>query len=309
MFNYDLPQVPQAPAELENYVAANESKHKLKPDNEARIVWADSSKAKTPYAIVYLHGYSASHREGGPVHTKLAQQFGCNLYLARMADHGIDTTDAMMLFSPERYWNSAKEALAIGNAIGDKVIVMSCSTGSTVALMLAGQYPDLVDGLINLSPNIKLKDPAAFLLNDPWGLQIARMVLGGDYREVQRPEEEAKYWYVKYRVESLVQLEELLEETMNKETFEKIKQPSLTLYYYKSETEQDEQVRVDAMFKMNEQISTPDSLKVMTAIPNAGEHRIACDIISKDAATVYLETEKFFIEKMKASKVAYALNK
>lgn len=33
--------------------------------------------------------------------------------------------------------------------------------------------------LINLSPNIAINDPAAFLLNNPWGLYIARAVMGG----------------------------------------------------------------------------------------------------------------------------------
>src|SRR5438445_194313 len=67
-FDSVMPQVPQGASELETYVANQESKHKLKPDNEARIVWADSSKRKTEYAIVYLHGFFASEKEGYPVH-------------------------------------------------------------------------------------------------------------------------------------------------------------------------------------------------------------------------------------------------
>src|SRR5437764_317139 len=63
-----LPAVPSAAAQLEAYVKANEAVHKLKPDNQARIVWAnDSTKQKTPYAIAYLHGFSASQAEGEPV--------------------------------------------------------------------------------------------------------------------------------------------------------------------------------------------------------------------------------------------------
>ena len=48
--------------------------HRLKPDNEARIVWADSSRQKTAYAIVYLHGFSASLGEGDPTDTDIALQ-------------------------------------------------------------------------------------------------------------------------------------------------------------------------------------------------------------------------------------------
>ena len=169
-----MPVVPQEPAALEKYVAQKESLHKLKPDNEARIVWADSTKKKTPYSVIYLHGFSASQKEGDPVHWKFAKEFGCNLFLSRLADHGIDTTEQLLYFTPDRLWESTKEALAIGKVIGDKVIIMSTSTGGSVALVLAVMYPDDVFALINLSPNIALNDPNAWVLNEPWGLQIGR---------------------------------------------------------------------------------------------------------------------------------------
>ena len=107
VFDAAMPSVPQQPAELEKYVATRESKHQLKPDNEARIVWADSSKNKTKYSVVYLHGFSASEEEGNPVHRDFAKKFGCNLYLARLADHGIDTVDQLLYFTPDRWWQSS----------------------------------------------------------------------------------------------------------------------------------------------------------------------------------------------------------
>lgn len=165
-------------------------------------------------------------------------------------------------------------------------------------MLLAAEYPDDVYGLINLSPNVALRDPAAFLLNDPWGLQIARMVMGGNYREWIPDPERAKYWNGKYRLESLTQLEELVESSMTEETFAKIKQPTLTLFYFKNEKEQDTEVSVSAMLKMNAQLATPDSLKVMVSMPKAGAHVIGSSIVSKDVEGVYREIEKFTIEKL-----------
>ncbi len=298
-FDLTLPTVPHDAAALEKYVRDNEAKHVVKPDNEARIVWADSSKMKTEYSIIYLHGFSASQKEGDPIHRRLAAKFGCNLYLARLADHGVDTTEALLYFSADRFWETSKQALAIGKQLGDKVIVLSTSTGGTTALMLAAEYPNDVYALINMSPNIAINDPAAFLLNNPWGLQIARMVLGGDYRITGADEERAKYWNKKYRIESLVQLEELVEQRMNEETFARIKQPSLTLYYYKDEENQDPEVKVSGMLKMNEQLSTPADMKQTIAFPNAGAHVIGSDLASKDVEGVYQAIEKFFIEKLK----------
>jgi len=298
VFDKKLNTIVAEPSALEAYISLNESKHRIKPDNEARIVWADSSKQKAEYAVVYLHGFSASQMEGDPIHRRFAKQFGCNLFLSRLADHGVDTTETLLQFTADRFWESVKEALAIGKAIGDKVILMSTSTGGTAALMWAKEYPDDVYAIINMSPNIAINDPAAFLLNDPWGLQIARMVMGSNYREWEAEEQRMKYWNNKYRLESLVQLEELVECSMNKETFSKVKQPSLTLYYYKNEEEQDPEVKVSAMLEMNELLATPDSLKIIVAIPNAGAHVIGSPLVSKDVEGVYQNIEKFAIEKL-----------
>ncbi|HEU5146549.1 MAG TPA: alpha/beta hydrolase [Chryseosolibacter sp.] len=302
LFSKTFPSVPASADSLEGYVSQCESKHRLKPENDARIVWFDSTHRKTEYAVVYLHGFSASRKEGDPVHRQFAETFGCNLYLARLADHGIDTTDALYYFSADRAWESAKQALAIGQQLGDKVIIMSTSTGGTLALMLAAEYPDKVDALINLSPNIAINDPAAFILNDPWGIHIARMVLGGDTRNTGADAETSKYWNGEYRIESLVQLEELLESAMTPETFQRVHQPSLTLYYYKSEEEQDPQVKVSAMLEMHADLATPDSLKVAKAMPDAGAHVIGSSITSADVHGVSLEIEKFAMEKLHMTK-------
>jgi esterase/lipase len=295
VYDLSLPSVPDNATALESYIAKQEGRHKLKPDNGARIVWADSVHTKTKYAVVYLHGFSASQKEGDPVHIQFAKEFGCNLYLARLADHGVDTTETLLNFTADRVWNSAKEALAIGNTIGDKVILISTSTGGTLALKLAAEYPDKVSALINLSPNIAINNPAAFLLNDPWGLYIARMVMNGKYRNTGGTDEKAKYWNTKYRLESAVQLQELLETSMTKETFKKIHQPSLTLYYYKNEQEQDPEVKVSAMLWMNKELATPEEMKIAKAVPGAGAHVIGGSLASHDVETVYTEMKNFAV--------------
>jgi hypothetical protein len=56
------PEVPSRLSELSKYVSTREDTViGLKSGNEAYIQWADSSnKAKTPYSIVYIHGFGAS---------------------------------------------------------------------------------------------------------------------------------------------------------------------------------------------------------------------------------------------------------
>ncbi|WP_316823403.1 alpha/beta hydrolase [Pedobacter gandavensis] len=293
-YSAQLPVVPQLP-ELENYVKSIESKHKVKPGNEAEIVWADSVlKQQSEYSVVYLHGYSASKEEGNPVHTHLAKEIHANLYLARLADHGIDTVAAMEYYTPDRAWESAKQALEIGKRLGKKVILMGTSTGGTLALKLAAEYPKDVYSLMLISPNIEINEKFAFLLNKPWGLQIARLNIGGKEREVADSDPRyAKYWYTKYRLESAVQLQELVATTMNKQTFEKVTQPTLLLYYYKNEQEQDKTVKVSAELRMFDELGTPAGLKVKKAIPNGGDHVLGSYITSKDIPSVLQAVDDF----------------
>jgi pimeloyl-ACP methyl ester carboxylesterase len=295
-----MPIIPATADSLTQYIQAHEAQHRLKPDNQARIIWAnDSAKAKTPYSMVYLHGFSASQGEGDPVHRDIARHFGCNLYLSRLAEHGIDTADQLVNLKSDNYWESAKEALAIGQQIGHKVILVGTSTGGTLALKLAAEYPEIA-ALVLLSPNIAINDPNAWLLNNPWGLQVARMVKGSKYNDAtdKRPEYQ-QYWNYHYRLEAAVNLEELLESSMTKATFEAVKQPTLLLYYYKDKVHQDSVVRVDAALKMFDELATPADLKRAVAMPNTGNHVIGSWIKSKDVVGVEREITRFMTDVLK----------
>lgn len=300
IYTNDLPALSDSAQQLEIYVADQEKKHRVKPDNEARIVWYnDSLKNLTEYAIVYLHGFSASQEEGNPVHRNLAKAFGCNLYLARLAEHGIDTSDALLNYTATGLWQTAKEAYAIGKKLGKKVILMGTSTGGTVALQLAAAFPDIA-GIILYSPNIEINDPNAWLLNNPWGLQIARLVKGSDFNTAGHDDAAyKKYWNYTYRLEATVQLQELLETTMVPATFSSIRQPVLALYYFKDENNQDKVVKVSAIQKMMKELGTPDSLKRSVAMANTGNHVLASPILSKDVAGVEKETSLFLQQVMK----------
>jgi esterase/lipase len=286
VYSTTLPAVPSDAMALENYIREQESKHKIKPNNEARIIWAnDSLKNSTEYALVYLHGFSASQMEGDPVHRNLATYFGMNLYLSRLQDHGIDTTVPLGAMTAQGLWESAVQALAIGKKLGKKVLLMSTSTGGTLSLKLAAAFPEIA-GLILLSPNIEINDNKAWLLNNPWGLQIAQAV-AGTYRVVSDTTAiYARYWNNRYIMTAPVELEQLLETTMKSSVFEKITQPVLLLYYYKNEQEQDPVVKVSAMKRMYRALSTPDSLKREMALPNTGDHVLASPIKSKDVGSV-----------------------
>lgn len=280
---------------LDSWIAKRESMWKVKTNNEARVIWTDeTNKTRTEYSIVYLHGFTASQAEGDPVHKELAKTFGCNLYLSRLSMHGLKGEDQLIDLTVDTYWESAKEALVIGRKLGKKVLLVGTSTGGTLALKLASRYPDLVAGVILLSPNISIRGSSAWLLNKPWGLHIARLVTGGKYITPKDTSElYLKHWSGKYRIEAAVQLQQLLAKTMHIGTYKSINQPLLLLYYYKDKDHQDEVVSVDAMLDMFDKIATPEHLKMQVAISDAGDHVIGSHIKSKDVESVINESKSF----------------
>lgn len=290
--------------ELDAYVESSERMVQgIKPDNHSRIVWADSVR-KTEYAIVYLHGFSASPMESNPVHIELAKRFGMNLYIPRLSQHGLEDVDAFLQLTPSSLMESAKEALAIGQILGKKVILMSCSTGGTLSIYLAANFPDMIHAQILYSPNIEIADPTAGLITGPWGEVMLKGIVG-DYRVISEnvgtPIEQ--YWNLRYHSQGLLALQSLLDQTMTAEVFQKVRQPFLMGYYFESEEEQDPVVSVRAMRSFFESTSTPDDLKVDSPFSDVDNHVIASDLQSKDVESVIDITSYFLRDILKIEPV------
>jgi pimeloyl-ACP methyl ester carboxylesterase len=281
--NNDLPVVQGSLRTLEQTILQEESEHNIKPDNGARIFWADDRlRQRTDYCLLYLHGFSASWYEGYPVHKDFAERYGCNAYFPRLASHGLITDDPLIDMTPECLWEDAKKALLVARTLGKKVIIMSTSTGGTLSLKLAADFPEYVEGLILYSPNIRINNKGTFMLTQPWGLQFARKKTGGKYR-ITHPDSastECQYWYCKYRLEGVVYLQQLVEATMKPETYRRVTAPVFLGYYYKDEEHQDPVVKVDAMLEMFDKLGTLPGKKMKTAFPDAGVHTLACELTS-----------------------------
>ncbi len=293
-----LPAVSADLPALESKIMTTEKENPLiKADNQARIVWADSTHQKTPYSIVYLHGFGASQAEGAPVHTTLAKEYGCNLYLSRLIEQGIESDSAFKQMTAENFLTSAKEAVAIGKALGEKVIIMGTSTGGALGLYIAAENPDIA-GLIMYSPIIAARNEQLKLLSMPWGNQMMAWVVGSDHVVEEREGLDKQYWSHVYFIQGYTALSVLVEETMTEATFKKVKMPVFLGYYYKNEEEQDDVVSVAAMLEMYDALGTPDSLKRKEAFPEAGNHVIASYIRSSDWENVLKATDRFLSEVM-----------
>jgi esterase/lipase len=265
----------------------------LRENNEARIIWADASqKKKTPYSVVYLHGFSASQGEGAPMHEDFAKRYGSNLYLARLYGHGLKEEEALLDWTPEKFIESAKRAIAIGEQLGEKVIVMGTSTGCTAALYLASGNPN-IHALINYSPNIDVANQDAWLLTQQWGLQMGRYTNGSDYHSWVPNQGTANLVTYKYRLEAVVALKSLIDATMTAEVFSKITQPLFMGYWYKNEQIQDHVVSVSRMLEMYDQLGTPETKKRKIAFDEATNHVLASPLWNENFEKVKKETFNF----------------
>ena len=175
----------------------------LKPDNEKKILWHDKAGVKTPWSIVYIHGFSASRHELSPVVETLARGMGANVYYTRLAGHGRDG-EALANVSVGDWQNDARIALGWGRELGNQVLLVASSTGAALALWLAHRYDAEVDGLVLLSPNFGPKDRRGQFLLWPGGKYLARLIIG-EYREWEpRFAKMHRYWQCRYPVEALV---------------------------------------------------------------------------------------------------------
>lgn len=162
--------------ELDAWLARREAEvPRLRPGCAKRVLWArpcERPGERTALSVVYVHGFSASGREVSPLPERVAEGLGANLFLARLAGHGQD--GAAMGEATLRDWRGdLAEALAIGRALGRRVLLMGCSTGCTL-LALALAEGEEAAGAVMLSPNFGVASRRVQLLLD---LPVVRTVV------------------------------------------------------------------------------------------------------------------------------------
>ena len=225
-----LGAIPNSPLALEEYLAASErGAADIVPGAEKALLWAHDDRRRTPLAIVYLHGFSATRQEMAPLTEQLAAELGANLFLTRLSGHG-QNPSAMGRVSATDWLRDTLEAYEIGLAIGERVIVVGASTGGTLALWLAERVPrESLAALLLISPNLGPRDSRAMWLAGPWGRQLAELMLGEEYRWTPSNDLHARYWNWRYPTRALVPMMALVR-TVRDSDLEGINVPTLMLY-------------------------------------------------------------------------------
>lgn len=227
--NYDERFLPD---DLDAYLAQSEAAFgDLRPANQRQIVWAyPASRARTPLAIIYVHGFSAGPGELRPLPDLVARKLGANIYYARLRGHG-RSGDAMRDGSVHAWVNDFAEAVAIGRRLGERVIVMATSTGASLATWAATQ-PELmrnVAGLVQFSPNYGLQATGSFLLSMPWAKQMVQLVIGERRSFEPANDLHAQHWTSEYPSLALLPMASMVK-LADAADARKIEIPSLFVY-------------------------------------------------------------------------------
>jgi esterase/lipase len=218
------------PKDLPQYLKHTEASFSdIVPGTEKTIIWANTTKTKTPLSIVYLHGYSATRQETAPLIDQVAARLGANLFYTRLTGHG--RTDSAMAEPTVNDWlNDTAEAFEIGKRLGDKVIVIGTSTGGTLATWLAEQpNTEEILAVVLISPNYGPKERMSEILAWPWGEQMAALLVGSEFSWTPANEQQAKYWTHRYPSKALVPMMSLVK-FVRESKLENIHTPVLVIY-------------------------------------------------------------------------------
>jgi pimeloyl-ACP methyl ester carboxylesterase len=165
---------PETIAALDEWIKTSEAAFPgIKPGNAKGIVWNSAAKERTPWSVVYIHGFSASRLETAPVADLVAKALGANAFHTRLAGHGRPGT-AMGDATVQDWMADALEAVRIGHTLGERVLVISCSTGSTLATWLA-MTPEgsKIAAHVFVSPNSSTAHGASRSLMASWGTSVS----------------------------------------------------------------------------------------------------------------------------------------
>ncbi|CUH81197.1 Thermostable monoacylglycerol lipase [Tritonibacter multivorans] len=252
----------------------------ITPGVEKRVVWAGVSEAKTPVSVLYVHGFSATSEEIRPVPDRVAAALGANLVFTRLAGHGRGSA-AMAEPTVQDWMQDVAEALAVARHVGERVVVMSTSTGGTL-MALAELDPELkraIAAQIFVSPNFALQGSMDKVLSLPAARYWGPIVAGAERAFEPANTEHGRYWTTTYPTVALMPMAAAVQ-TVQKQDWSRATTPAL-FWFSPEDWVVDASVTADlaAQWGGDSTVGHPD----LSAGDDPYSHVIAGDIMSPHA--------------------------
>lgn len=246
----------------------------IRPGLAKGVVWHAAKRERTPWSVVYLHGFSASRLETAPLAEQVAQALGANLFHSRLTGHGRASPQAMGEASVQDWLADTTQALRIGQLLGEKVLVISCSTGSTLATWLALRPEGRsIAAHVFISPNFGPRDKRSELINGPWGQQIALALQGEMRGRTTEDPREAHAWSTRHPTSALFPMMALVQQVRASD-MAPFQTPLLVLY-----SEQDRTVDPQRTRDVFQRIGSSHKKAIVVDYSDStGQHVLAGDI-------------------------------
>ncbi len=280
-------QPPQDITQLSDWIQMSESAFAdIKPGNAKGIVWAATPGQRTRWSVVYIHGFSASRLETAPLAEAVASQLGANVFYTRLTGHGRANGDAMGEATPQDWMADTLEAVQIGQTLGERVLLISCSTGGTLATWL-GTSADAarVSAHVFVSPNFGPKDKRSEIVNGPWGRKIALLVQGATRSWTPESAQEANAWTPSYPTKAIFPMMALVK-SVRESDLSLFQTPVLVLYSERDETVDTSELKA-AFTRLG---SARKSIEPVAYSKSKGQHVLAGAIKDPDAVAPMTET-------------------
>jgi esterase/lipase len=294
------PRIIQLPVDIQGYVTTAEARFvDIREGTAKKIIWAAGKvNQRTPLALVYLHGFSATRQEVAPLCKRLASSLGANLFYTRFTGHGRPGR-AMSAVTVSDLANDALEALAIGRRLGDRPIIIGTSTGGTLATWLASQdHSRSIHAVILLSPNFGPRNPMAEVLNWPWARFYVPLIQGRTRRWEPTNDLHARYWTTQYPTEALFSMMGAVRLARSLD-LERIDLPFLFIY-----SPNDQVVDSDKTDKVFARLGgSHKSRRLIFSSGDPAQHVIAGEILSPQTTDAVLSTILTFLDELQQKKM------
>ena len=246
----------------------------IRPDTEKKIIWANQNKVKTKISLIFIHGFSATRAELDPVIEMLGKELNANIFFTRLRGHGLDG-EALAEATFDDWMIDTKEAIDIGNAIGDKLILIGCSTGCSL-IHANLQYINNAAAVIYVSPNFGSKSYLGKLLIIPGAKWFIPFIFGKEYSFVPRNADHARCWTTSYPIKALFAVKDSVVAAYKVKHI-KIKQP--VLFYF---SDDDQVVSAKATRKIISKMGKNVSIHnpILNKTDDSFKHGVLGDILS-----------------------------
>lgn len=244
---------------------------------QKQVIWAGGPETPTEWAVVYIHGFSATAQEIRPVPDDVAHALGANLIFTRLRGHGRNG-DAMLDGTVARWMVDTAEAIALGREVGKRVLVIATSTGGTLAAAAALDPVLMKDvaGIVMISPNFAINSPMAGMLMWP-AARYWMPIFAGERRSFKPlNDQHAIFWTTQYPSVAVLPVAALVK-AVHRADLGGVKTPALFMF-----SDNDQVVDATATHAAIAQWGGPVTLwqPQLTDADDPAQHVIAGDIVS-----------------------------